>query len=118
MSAAVSRRVHEGAKRVVVIGTDCPSISRDLVSRAFAALEIADVVIGPAEDGGYYLVGTSAAHPALFDDIPWSSQHTLAVTLERLAGARLRVERLEILRDVDTLDDWRAYESARRSEGG
>jgi rSAM/selenodomain-associated transferase 1 len=118
MSSAVSRRLREGARRVIVIGTDCPALSADVVARAFEALERADVVLGPAEDGGYYLVGTRAAHPALFDEIPWSSPHTLAVTLERLAGAGLRVQRLEVLRDVDTLEDWRAYESTRRSDGG
>ncbi len=117
MAAAISSRLTAGAGRVVVIGADCPAVDAGVVARAFHALDDYDVVLGPAEDGGYYLVGTRSAHAALFRDIPWSSDRTLEVTLERIAQAALRCQLLDTLRDVDTAPDWRAYDRSRGGSG-
>ena len=112
MLAAIAAALGGGAQRVVLIGTDCPMLSPQLIAEALAALDDVDVVIGPATDGGYYLVGMSRAHAALFADVPWSSHLTLSITLERAATAGLRVAQLAPLSDVDTADDWRAWRHA------
>lgn len=113
MARAIRAEVHEGADRVVVIGTDCPDVDALVIERAFSALDDADVVYGPAADGGYYLVGVAGDHPALFEHITWSDPHVLAVSLERAAAAGLRVHLLEELRDIDREEDliaWRERE--------
>ncbi|MDA1196009.1 MAG: TIGR04283 family arsenosugar biosynthesis glycosyltransferase [Planctomycetota bacterium] len=90
-----------GASRVVIIGTDCPALDASVLVRAFEQLERHDVVLGPAEDGGYYLVGLRAPAPALFADIPWSSPAVLRLTLVAAAEHGLTVARLPTRRDVD-----------------
>ena len=109
MAKAMTARIVAGAERIVVIGTDCPSVTADTITAAFAALDAADVVFGPALDGGYYLVGAMRVHECLFHDIPWSTAHTLDVSLARARAAGLRVALLPPMRDIDTAADWRAY---------
>src|SRR3989449_4397566 len=75
-----------GARRVVIIGSDCPGVDRRLVRAAFAALGRRDVVLGPARDGGYYLIGLAAPQPALFRRVAWSTA-TLAVETRAPAPA-------------------------------
>lgn len=108
LADAFERAFRRGADRVAVVGSDTPSLGRADVTSAFAALDAADVVLGPAEDGGYYLVALRAPQPALFEGIAWSTSGVLAQTLERAAAAGLRVARLATRRDVDTLEDLRA----------
>jgi hypothetical protein len=110
MLAAIEGRLAGGAERVVVIGTDCPTLDAGTVREALAALETHDVVFGPASDGGYYLVGVRGPHRAIFDRVPWSSEHTLAVSLVRAADAGLTIALLDEMRDVDTAEDWRWHE--------
>lgn len=112
MASAIDRRVADGAGRIVVIGTDCPDVDADVVDQAFDALRDADVVLGPASDGGYYLIGVQRALPVLFDDVPWSSRTTLRTTLYRAAATGLTVVLLNELRDIDTADDWEAWTAA------
>ncbi len=91
---------------VCVIGADIPGITRPAIWRAFCALGGAEAVFGPAEDGGYWLVGVrNAAHiPAtLFDGVRWSTKHALADTIASIPGAR--IARVDRLRDVDTAAD-------------
>lgn len=109
MLSAITSALSDGAGRVVVIGSDCPTLSERVLLDAFAALDRADVVIGPATDGGYYLIGMSRARDVLFADVPWSSPLTLGVTLDRAQAAGLRVALLQPLSDVDTADDWYAW---------
>jgi len=88
--------------RVVLIGSDSPTISPLTVRAAFARLDQADCVIGPSEDGGYYLIGCRRPLPeTLFSAIPWSTPAVLATTLARARDARLRVARLRRSYDVD-----------------
>ena len=104
-----------GMERVVVVGTDCPGLTDDIVHHAFEHLADHDVALGPATDGGYYLIGLSKPAPALFTGLAWGSEDVLARTLEIAEQRGLSVARLEPLDDVDRPEDlhvWRA--SARR----
>lgn len=95
-----------GHEQVVLIGGDCPALGRsDFEQTAGLWGDGADVVIGPAIDGGYYLLGLRAApDPAcVFDDIPWSTSDVGRVTMERVAARGLRLARLEEKEDVDDL---------------
>ncbi len=116
MLSAITLALSDGAGQVVVIGSDCPTLSERVLLDAFAALDRADVVIGPATDGGYYLIGMSRARDVLFADVPWSSALTLRVTMDRAHAAGLRVAKLQPLSDVDTADDWCAWRSRARQE--
>ncbi len=109
MANAIERRLRGGATHVLVIGTDAPELSRTILADAFSALDRTDVVIGPASDGGYYLIGMRALHRELFVGVPWSTPETLARTLAAARTAGHRVHVLDILSDVDTADDWRAW---------
>ncbi|MBI4348257.1 MAG: TIGR04282 family arsenosugar biosynthesis glycosyltransferase [Elusimicrobia bacterium] len=101
LARAFSRAFRAGARRVCVIGTDSPAISVRLLERAFAALRRADVVLGPSEDGGYYLLGLNAGEPRLFRSVPWSSPRVLAVTRRRARVLGLKTRLLPRLYDVD-----------------
>jgi rSAM/selenodomain-associated transferase 1 len=103
LASAFALAFARGARRVAVIGTDIPRVSRARVISAFAALDGHDVVLGPACDGGYYLIALSQPRRELFRGIPWSTSSVLGSTLERARG--LRVSTLEPLRDIDTLAD-------------
>lgn len=98
-------RAFEGAERVVVIGTDTPAVGAGTVARALAALDTADVVLGPSRDGGYYLMALRESHPDLFTGIAWSTGSVLAETVDRARGCGLRVTLLEEETDVDTAAD-------------
>ncbi|MCA9736645.1 MAG: TIGR04283 family arsenosugar biosynthesis glycosyltransferase [Gemmatimonadota bacterium] len=93
------------ADRVCVVGTDAPDLDRDLVAQAFANLGPGRVVLGPARDGGYYLLGLSEPCPALFRDIQWSTPAVADQTRARARGEGLTVVELPPLTDVDTLAD-------------
>ncbi|MDE2806614.1 MAG: TIGR04283 family arsenosugar biosynthesis glycosyltransferase [Gemmatimonadota bacterium] len=104
MSRMVERAFFD-ADRVVVIGTDTPAVDAGTVARAVEALETADVVIGPARDGGYYLMGLRKPDPNLFAGIRWSTDSVLAETRKRTDRLGLSVTWLEMEDDVDTADD-------------
>jgi len=108
LAAAFQRHFDEGAGRVIVIGSDCPGVDAGLVSRALAALDKHDLVLGPAHDGGYYLIGLRAPVRQLFRRIAWSTQAVLGQTVARARQLRLSTLLLPILRDVDTASDARA----------
>ncbi len=95
-------------QRVVIIGCDLPTLTEQEVRNAFGALEDADLVLGPTEDGGYYLIGLKQYHPVVFEDIHWSSEAVLAQTLERARQAGLTVHLLPKQRDLDTYADLQA----------
>ena len=108
LGARMSRMVERAftdADRVVVIGTDTPAVDAHKVARAVEALDTADVVIGPARDGGYYLMGLRSPHPDLFAGIRWSTGSVLAATMARAERLGLSVTWLELEEDVDTADD-------------
>lgn len=108
MADAFARAFARGAQRVAIVGSDVPSLTREDVREAFDALEHRDVVLGPAHDGGYYLVALRGPRPSLFADVAWSTPGVLGETLTRAASAGLAVQQLPPRRDVDTLEDLRA----------
>jgi rSAM/selenodomain-associated transferase 2/rSAM/selenodomain-associated transferase 1 len=93
------------ADAVVVVGSDIPGLDARAVQSALAALTEADVVLGPATDGGYYLVGMTQPHPTLFEDVPWSTAQVLPRTEAAIRRAGLRYLLLDPRTDADTLAD-------------
>jgi hypothetical protein len=108
MSSAFDEAFRRGADRVAVVGTDVPGLTREDIVAALASLGDHDLVLGPARDGGYYLIAVAGPRPALFQGIAWGTGSVLAATLERAAGLGLSVRVLAERRDIDTLDDVRA----------
>jgi rSAM/selenodomain-associated transferase 1 len=104
---AFTQSFAQGDQAVIVIGADCPGLSQALFAQAFAALERKDLVMGPAIDGGYYLVGLKQPAPALFAEIPWGSGGVLAATLKQAQALNLATHLLEPLADVDRPEDLR-----------
>jgi len=101
MLAAMAASGHS----TVVIGTDCPAFTADNLRVAAHALRDADVVLIPAEDGGYVLIGARAAHPQLFSGIAWGTPKVLAETRARIAALSLKAVELPALWDLDTEAD-------------
>lgn len=97
----------QGDQAVVIIGADCPTLTPALFAQAFAALAQKEMVLGPALDGGYYLVGLTQPVPSLFSDIPWGSGEVLAATLRQAKTLNLSPLFLEPLADVDRPKDLR-----------
>jgi rSAM/selenodomain-associated transferase 1 len=97
----------EGAERIVLIGSDSPTLDPTLVISAFMCLEGRDLVLGPATDGGYYLVGCRPPVPPIFRDIAWSTPTVLADTIDRLRDTGLALAILPPWYDVDAPVDWR-----------
>jgi rSAM/selenodomain-associated transferase 1 len=106
MRTFLEHQLADGADAVVFIGTDSPTLPVAYVEQAFTDLEQADVVLGPATDGGYYLLGCSRRVPPIFDAMPWGSRDVLAETVTRLADPSWRLALLPPWYDVDTPDDW------------
>ena len=95
------------AERVVVVGADSPDLPTERIAEAFAALDSVDVCIGPATDGGYYLLAAKRRVPleALGTDIPWSTERVLQATRERLRIAGIKHTELDLWRDIDDYGD-------------
>lgn len=96
---------HE-ARAVLAIGGDCPALDGSILLAAAQALTQSDVVLGPALDGGYYLIGLKAPCPALFAGISWSTAAVRAQTRDRIERQKLRVVELPVLEDVDDAASW------------
>lgn len=91
--------------KVLIIGSDCYDLTASIIEEAFIKLEKSDVVIGPANDGGYYLLGTNEFHYELFKDITWSTETVLKETIDRAKSKGLSVSLLQELIDLDTIED-------------
>lgn len=113
MEAAFRAAFAAGHRRVVIIGSDLPGLTAGVLRDAFDRLESHPVVLGPARDGGYYLLGLVTMLPELFRDIPWSTGVVLDATLRRMAALGLTPARLPVLGDVDVAADlpagWREW---------
>jgi hypothetical protein len=113
MRAAFAAAFAVGRRRVVIVGSDLPDLSADVLRAAFAALERSAAVLGPARDGGYYLLGLREMVPGVFDGIAWSTATVLEATQARLRAAGCEPALLETLADVDQAADlpagWREW---------
>jgi len=87
---------------VIIIGTDCYDLNSELIDEAFQKLNEKDIVIGPATDGGYYLLGMKALHKQLFENINWSTDSVLTDTLQIAKLSQLTHQLLTVLTDIDT----------------
>ena len=107
----------EGYDQVHIINSDSPDMPCSLIYESIRLLETrqVDLVLGPCEDGGYYLIGSKRPIPALFQDIPWSTDRVLALTLERARTMGLSLELLEQWYDIDTYDDIKRFLDRNRS---
>lgn len=99
----------ENYTRILIIGTDCPQLNSELLQEAFHALELYDIVLGPATDGGYYLLGMQRLYASLFANKTWSTNSVAADTLNDAQHLGLKVYHLPTLNDIDTEADWLAY---------
>ncbi|MFM1808736.1 MAG: hypothetical protein RLZZ242_1461 [Bacteroidota bacterium] len=91
--------------KVILIGSDLPEIHSALIEVAFSRLDFCDVVLGPATDGGYYLLGLKHPQPQLFESMSYSHSEVFNQTLARAKTSHLEVSQLAVLRDLDTYDD-------------
>jgi len=99
------KTVFQENSKVLIIGSDCYDLTDIIIQEAFRKLDEADVVVGPANDGGYYLLGTKQLHPDLFQEITWSTESVLEETVLRAKSKNLSVVLLKELIDLDTLED-------------
>lgn len=106
MKEAFSQAFIDGSERVVIIGSDCAELDGALIKKAFERLKTNDVVIGPANDGGYYLLGMNDYFPELFDGIEWSTNSVYSQTKARVNQMQLSCFELRVLSDVDNAQDW------------
>ncbi len=105
MARAFARAGQDGFQRVVLVGADCPALSVQILQTAFTALADHDLVLGPASDGGYYLLGLARPAPELFKNQPWGDRTLLAATLAVARSSGLSVQLLEELADIDRPED-------------
>ena len=105
MQSAMQDNFAQNKQRVVIIGIDCPSIDSTILEAAFNALEERDLVLGQAEDGGYYLIGLSKLVPELFADISWGTNKVFSTTKAIASNLDLTTAYLPILRDLDRPED-------------
>jgi len=108
MSNAFQQGFDQGYKKILLIGSDCPEISKEIIESAFEALKTDTVVFGSAFDGGYYLIGQSQYTNSVFQSKSWSQPELLDETISELESLRISYSLLDIqLNDIDTFDDLR-----------
>lgn len=105
MKNAFAEVFDNGYQKVVIIGSDCPQLSSALISDAFKTLDTTDVVIGPATDGGYYLLALNYMITAVFENKQWSTDTVLTDTVADLEKLAVTYSLAPVLRDIDTADD-------------
>ena len=94
-----------GYERICIIGSDCFELDTKTIGSAFRQLESHDFTLGPANDGGYYLLGMNQFEPSLFMDVEWSTSAVFDQTLQHIKAAKKSCYTLRTLTDIDTLDD-------------
>ena len=122
LSHALTTRFGQGYSKVIFVGTDCPGLGSQTVRDAIRALNRQEVVIGPARDGGYYLIGFSASLPEILRGIPWGTPAVYETTLDRLRRREVRWKSLDPQADLDTFGDLKQFcrraSPRNRLEGG
>lgn len=105
MKNAFEKVFSTGAEKVIIIGSDIPDLSAEIINKAFAYLDTSNVVIGPSKDGGFYLLGMKKLHYELFEGIEYSTSKVYSETLSRTKGLKLSCKLLPELQDIDTEED-------------
>lgn len=103
MAHAFTEAFKAGRERVVIVGSDCPGMTASILEEAFHALNRCDLVLGPALDGGYYLIGLTRPRPVLFTGIDWGKESVLEQTLAKAKA--LTIHQLAPLHDIDRPED-------------
>ncbi len=106
MKQAFAAAFSDGYRKAIIIGSDCAELKTGMLERAYRELESKDVVIGPAGDGGYYLLGMKTLHPQLFEGIAWSTSSVYEESRAKIESAGLSLWAGKTLHDVDTKEDW------------
>ena len=109
MLQAFTHCFDQGYEKVLIIGTDCAELSSEVLETAYKALDKHEVVIGPAADGGYYMLGMRHLYADLFAAIPWSTDQVLYLTEQALQKQRVSYQKLAVLSDIDNENDWNQY---------
>lgn len=109
MQNAIRQGFKEGYESIALIGSDLPSLSSHIINEAFNQLEQHDVVIGPAEDGGYYLIGMNKLQASIFKNKSWSQEQLYQETIDDFKSQNLKWHALETLNDIDTFEDLKDY---------
>ena len=97
--------------KAIIIGSDSPNLPKSYIDKAFTELNSNDVVLGPAFDGGYYLIGLKAPHKAIFENIEWSSSSVFRKTLEKAKKSKKKIAVLKPWYDVDRPEDLKYFKS-------
>lgn len=118
LNHAVIQTFEAGASRVCVIGSDCPYLTADDISASWTLLSDHDVVLGPAADGGYWLIALKKPEPRLFEAIAWSTSAVLQQTIIRARELNLSIALLRELSDIDTAADWLAFTQPSAAHSG
>ena len=109
---AAFRTVRKDCDNVLIIGSDCPYLSQDILRKAQLQLGQYDIVIGPSTDGGYYMIGLShGVSLSVFEEIEWSTDKVFSQTIANIDDLGLSYYVLPTLSDIDYYEDWEAYES-------
>jgi uncharacterized protein len=109
MAAAFEACFREGYSPIVLIGSDCPDISEELLREAFLRLTSADLVLGTAYDGGYYLIGMKEHHPGLFASIEWGTSTVLSATIKQAEKLDLAISLVDKLIDIDDAESLKMW---------
>ncbi len=105
MQNAIEKGFEDGFNKIILIGSDLPDISTKIIEEGFDKLTKHEVVFGPAQDGGYYLVGMTKKHFCIFQNKQWSTENLLKTTLNELNKKQISYSLLDILNDIDTIED-------------
>ncbi len=107
MQEAFRQNFENGKQKVVIIGSDCAELTTDTIHRAYTLLDQQEVVVGPSQDGGYYLLGMSTFYPQLFEQKEWSTSSVCSQTVRQLQEENISYQLLPELNDIDTESDLR-----------
>ncbi|MFP4845079.1 TIGR04282 family arsenosugar biosynthesis glycosyltransferase [Winogradskyella sp. PE311] len=112
MKNAFSELFKSGYQKAIIIGSDLLDLNASLIEKAFRELDHNDVVIGPAEDGGYYLLGSKKIHSSIFENKKWGTETVRMATLKDLENSNVHL--LKVLNDIDTFEDMKHYEELKK----
>tara|TARA_B100000809_G_scaffold266030_2_gene326972 strand:- start:754 stop:1392 length:639 start_codon:yes stop_codon:yes gene_type:complete len=112
MHNAFDELLDYGYKKVIIVGSDLLDLDKQIIEDAILELDATDVVIGPAEDGGYYLLGMKQLHPAIFKNKAWGTETVRKDTMLDLKSKDVSL--LKPLNDIDTFDDMKHYDELKR----